>query len=33
MLRLEAIRVAAEFSFPVGDIEEILAEIGRGYQR
>jgi hypothetical protein len=30
--KLEAIRKATELSFPIGDIEEILIEIERGYQ-
>jgi hypothetical protein len=30
--RLRAIRRAAGFSFPTGDIEQILNEIERGYQ-
>ncbi|HXY00377.1 MAG TPA: hypothetical protein VEI54_05615 [Candidatus Limnocylindrales bacterium] len=29
--KLEVIRVAAKYDFPVGDIEEMLAEIERGY--
>lgn len=28
--KLEAIRKATEYSFPTGDIEELLAEIERG---
>ena len=30
--KLEAIRKATEHSFPTGDIEDLLAEIERGYQ-
>ena len=29
--KLDAIRVAAKHDFPVGDIEEMLADIERGY--
>jgi hypothetical protein len=29
--KLQAIRVAATYSFPVGDIEEMLQEITAGY--
>ena len=29
--RLKAVRRAAEYSFPTGDIEQMLAEIERGY--
>jgi hypothetical protein len=31
--KLAAIRAAAGHSFPVGDVEEMLAEIERGYGR
>jgi hypothetical protein len=31
--KLEAIRKAAEYSFPTGDIEDLLAEIERGRQK
>ena len=31
-VKLEAIRKAAEYSFPTADIEKMLAEIERGYQ-
>ena len=30
--KLKAVRKAAEYAFPTGDIEQILAEIERGYQ-
>jgi predicted 2-oxoglutarate/Fe(II)-dependent dioxygenase YbiX len=30
--KLKAIRRAAEYSFPTGDIDQILSEIERGYQ-
>lgn len=30
--RLKALRLAAEYSFPTADIEQMLAEIERGYQ-
>lgn len=30
--KLKAIRRGAEFSFPTGDIDEVLSEIERGYQ-
>ena len=30
--KLRAIRKAAEYSFPAADIEQMLAEIERGYQ-
>jgi hypothetical protein len=30
--KLEAIRKATEHSFPTGDIEDLLAEIERGYR-
>jgi hypothetical protein len=30
---LKAIRKAAEYSFPTADIQDMLAEIERGYQR
>jgi hypothetical protein len=30
--RLKAIRRAAEYSFPTGDIDQMLREIERGYQ-
>lgn len=29
--KLKAVRKATEYSFPTGDIEQILAEIERGY--
>jgi hypothetical protein len=29
--RLKAVRRAAEYSFPTGDIDQMLAEIERGY--
>lgn len=29
--RLAAVRVAAAYSFPVGEVEDMLAEIERGY--
>jgi hypothetical protein len=29
--KLEAIRAAAKYEFPTGDIEEMLSEIGLGY--
>jgi elongation factor P hydroxylase len=31
-VKLQAIRRAAEFSFPTADIEQMLSEIERGYQ-
>ena len=31
-LKLKAVRKAAEYSFPTGDIEQMLGEIERGYQ-
>ena len=31
--KLKAVRKAAEYSFPTADIEQMLAEIERGYQR
>ena len=31
--KLAAIRAAARLTFPVGDVEEILAEIERGYEQ
>ena len=31
--KLKAIRKAAEYSFPTADIQDMLAEIERGYQR
>lgn len=30
--KLKAVRRAAEYSFPTGDIDQILNEIERGYQ-
>jgi hypothetical protein len=30
--KLKAIRRAAEYSFPTGDIDQMLSEIERGYQ-
>ncbi len=30
-IKLEAVRTAAEHSFPVGDIDQMLEEIERGY--
>ena len=32
-LKLKAVRRAAEYSFPTADIEQMLAEIERGYQK
>ena len=32
-LKLKAVRKAAEYSFPTGDIEQMLAEIERGYRK
>ena len=32
-LKLKAVRKAAEYSFPTGDIEQMLGEIERGYQK
>ena len=32
-LKLKAVRKAAEYSFPTADIEQMLAEIERGYQK
>jgi hypothetical protein len=32
-LKLKAVRRAAKYSFPAGGIEQMLAEIGRGYQK
>ncbi len=32
-VKLKAIRKAAEYSFPTADIQDMLAEIERGYQR
>ena len=32
-LKLKAVRKAAEYSFPTGDIEQMLREIERGYQK
>ncbi len=29
--KLEAVRVATQYQFPVGDIEQVLAEIEAGY--
>ena len=31
--KLKAVRKAAEYSFPTGDIEQMLGEIERGYQK
>ena len=31
--KLAAIRAAARLAFPVGDVDEMLAEIERGYQQ
>jgi hypothetical protein len=31
-VKLRAIRLGAEFSFPTADVEEMLGEIERGYQ-
>ena len=31
-LKLKAVRKASEYSFPVGEIRDMLAEIERGYQ-
>jgi len=30
--KLKAVRRAAEYSFPTADVEQMLAEIERGYQ-
>ena len=32
-LKLKAVRKAAEYSFPTADIEQMLAQIERGYQK
>jgi hypothetical protein len=32
-LKLKAVRRAAEYSFPTADIEQMLGEIERGYQK
>ena len=32
-LKLKSVRQAVEYSFPTADIEQMLAEIERGYQR
>jgi hypothetical protein len=32
-LKLKAVRRAAQYSFPTADIEQMLAEIERGYQK
>lgn len=29
--KIEAVRTAAQYAFPTGDIEEVLADIERGY--
>ncbi len=33
LAKLKAVRQAAEYSFPTGDISEMLADIERGYGR
>jgi hypothetical protein len=32
-VKLKAVRKAAEYSFPTADVEQMLAEIERGYQK